>query len=305
MPQQRKLRTVKIADNSPPPVDAIPSSGIRIGCSSADLRREISSRNLELARHLPHESTFGDLPSILYREENGHHGNFLPASYRRICAAPDWHRRLNKCYTANRRVPRAQDRRRRELDCAHSSDALLMNIFCYPGITRRRAVCALLGVELGLRPEFGVRVQTPCAPGLRDRTEVDMVLGELFVEAKLTEGGFQSARSELVSRYIGVDDVFDLAALPAALGNYRHYQLLRGILAAHHYGSSFLLLCDARRASLIENWYCIVRAIRHCELRSRMAVLTWQELAATLPNKLQTFLREKYGIDAAAPGSNR
>jgi hypothetical protein len=304
MSARRKLRIIHIADESLRPGFSNTPPAPRIGWSPSDLRREISNRNLELAEHLPHESTYGELPSILYQDTDGHHGNFLAASYRRICAAPDWSRRLEKCYTANRRVPRAQDRKRRELDCAHSSDALLMNIFCYPGVTSRRPVCALLGVEPGLRPEFGVRVQTPCAPGLSDRTEIDMALGSLFVEAKLTEGGFQSARRELVSRYIGVDEVFDLDELPASPEVYHHYQLIRGILAAHHCGRSFLLLCDARRADLIEDWYCIVRTVRCCEVRARIMLLTWQELGATLPTKLQMFLRERFGIAGRACGSD-
>ena len=298
MPVGRRRRTVAIRDDPPQPGEAAARLRTRLGWSSSDLRREISHRNLRLAEHLPHESTFGDVPSVLYREEEGTHGNFLAASFRRICAAPDWRRRLEKCYTANHRVPRSQDRSRRELDCAHSSDALLMNIFCYPGLTSRRSVCSLLGVEPGLRPAFGVRIQTPCSTGLGDRTEIDMTLGELLVEAKLTEAGFASARNDLVSRYVDVDDVFDFAELPTDGERYRHYQLIRGILAAHHYRRSFLLLCDARRCSLIEDWYRVVRAIRHCELRSRTMLLTWQELATTLPKKLQVFLHEKYGIDA-------
>ncbi len=123
-----------------------------------------------------------------------------------------------------------------------------------------------------------------------------MVLGHLLVEAKLTEGSFQNARRALVDRYIGVDEVFDASELPASREGYRHYQLIRGVLAAHHCGRCFLLLCDSRRADLVERWYSVVRAVRSCELRSRLAILTWQELAAALPPKLQSFLQTKYGI---------
>lgn len=264
--------------------------------SSAELRRELSSRNLLLAEAVPHESTIGEVPSILYRDLDGQHGNFIPASYRRICASPEWRLRLNKCYTASKQVARPKDRRRRELDCANSSDALLMNIFCYPGVTSRRAVCQLLGIEPGARPRFGVRTRTPCTGGLSDRTEVDMALGHLLVEAKLTEGKFQSARRALVDRYLGVDEVFHTGELLTSEDSYRHYQLIRGVLAAQHCGSSFLLLCDSRRADLMEHWYSVVRAVRNCELRSRLVIFTWQELAATLPPRLQDFLKTKYGI---------
>jgi hypothetical protein len=32
------------------------------------------------------------------------------------------------------------------------------------------------------------------------------------------------------------------------------------------------------------------------ELRCRMSVVTWQELAGAMPRKVKTFLAEKYGI---------
>jgi hypothetical protein len=70
--------------------------------SSAELRRDLSGRNLLLAENIPHESTCGAAPSVLYQEANGQHGNFLPASYRRICASSEWSRRLEKHYTASR-----------------------------------------------------------------------------------------------------------------------------------------------------------------------------------------------------------
>ena len=171
-----------------------------------------------------------------------------------------------------------------------------MNIFCYPGVTSRRAVCRVLGIEPGARPRFGVKTRMPGVSGLPDRTEVDMVLGHLLVEAKLTEGGFQSARRSLVDRYAGIDEVFDTGELPVSKDGYQHYQLIRGVLAAHHAGHSFLLLCDSRRADLVEDWYSVARAVRSCELRSRLAILTWQELTATLPPKLQEFLQTKCGI---------
>lgn len=264
--------------------------------TAAELRRELSARNLRLAEGLAHESTFGEIPSVLYQDANGEHGNFLPAVYRRICAHPEWRRRLAKCYTASKRVPRPQDRTRRELDCANSSDALLMNIFCYPGITRRSAVCSLLGIHPRLHPQFGVNPRLPLITGHADRTEIDMCLGHLFVEAKLTESGFQHARPDLVLRYKDFGIVFDPSELRTRRGMYESYQLIRGILAAHHCDQSFLLLYDARREDLKEQFYRALRAVRSCELRSRLAILSWQELSFALPKALRQFLQEKYGI---------
>lgn len=169
--------------------------------SADELRRELSGRNAKLADGIPHERTSGAIPSFLYREVDGIHSNFLSPSYRRICSSPEWSRRLKKTYSGFRRLACPGDHARRELDCANSSDALLMNIFCHPGVTHRKAVCALLGVEPGLRPQFGVKPGVPLVNGKADRTEIDMVLGHLLVEAKLTESDFQSVRPDLVLRY--------------------------------------------------------------------------------------------------------
>ena len=94
-------------------------SGMRqVMRSAVGLRRELSMRNLARAENLPHEATYGVVPSVIYAEnEDGGHGNFLPASYRRIQANPAWRSRLNKSYTASGRVPRSADRVRKELDC--------------------------------------------------------------------------------------------------------------------------------------------------------------------------------------------
>ena len=123
-----------------------------------------------------------------------------------------------------------------------------------------------------------------------------MSLGHLFVEAKLTEGGFQNARSGLVLQYQDLSAVFDVDDLPVSDGIFHSYQLIRGVLAAHHCQKSFLVLCDGRRRDLIEAWHRVLRAVRDCELRSRMSVLTWQELSNVLPVALQRFLYQKYGI---------
>jgi hypothetical protein len=267
--------------------------------SAAGLRRELSARNLARAETVAHEATYGHVPSVLYAEdEAGGHGNFLAASYKRICADPQWRLRLEKSYTANARVPRAGDRRRKELDCCASSDALLMNIFCYPRVMARPEVCALLGVEAGLRPEFGVRAMLPMRRGEVDRTELDMRVGGLLFEAKLTETGFQTASMERVMRYEGVAEIFDVEELPRAGERVVGYQLVRGVLAAQACGGRFVLLCDGRRADLQEMWFRVMRTVRSFDLRSRMGVLSWQEVAGSLPPVLRRFLAEKYGIVA-------
>ena len=48
---------------------------------------------------------------------------------------------------------------------------------------------------------FGFRARVPLANGHSDRTEVDMKLGSLLVESKLTESDFQSQAADLVESY--------------------------------------------------------------------------------------------------------
>ena len=263
--------------------------------SSAQLRREISARNLTRGGG-EFEVSYGGSQSVIYRETEGGHGNFLSASYARIVANPEWEKRLKKSYTASRFVPRAGDRKRYELECASSSDALLMNLFCYPGLLRSGRFCALLGVETGLRPEFGFRPAIPLQSGRSDRTEIDMKLGALLVEAKLTEGDFQRAPMRLLTRYRDLEEVFSVEELPVADGVVRSYQLIRCVLAAHASGGSFLVLCDGRRGDLVERWFEVMRAVGDAALRTRLGLVTWQELGVALPGRVRRFLEEKYGI---------
>ncbi len=227
------------------------------------------------------------------------HGNFIDASYRRILAHPAWKLRLEKAHTAKRQArptgPDEQVRSWRELDTATSSDALLMNIFCYPRVLTPR-LCALLGVASGNQPEFGYRPRIELARGLTDRTEIDMRLGPLLVEAKLTESDFQVAPLRLLERYPNFATTFDRDLLEVTSRGVRSYQLLRGVLAAQAEDANFCVLCDARRPDLIEAWYAIMRAVGSFDLQARLRLLTWQELAAVLPQPLADFLDAKYGI---------
>ncbi|MGC2621307.1 MAG: hypothetical protein WA414_19845, partial [Acidobacteriaceae bacterium] len=240
--------------------------------------------------------SWGPSASVIFDGTEGPHGNFLPASWARIRNHPAWQKRLTKSYTASRFVPRVQDRKRFELDCATSSDALLMNIFCYPRILSRQPLCALLGLPSGQTPEFGFRPAVPLANGNTDRTEIDMRLGTLLVEAKLTEADFQRAPLRMLARYRHLHDVFDTELLPVRDGVVHSWQLIRGVLAAHAIGGSFFVFCDRRRPDLIDRWFEIMRAVTDSSLRTRLGILTWQEISVTLPKPLRIFLDEKYGI---------
>jgi hypothetical protein len=269
--------------------------------SASSLRRELSVRNMRRAGSHPHEQSYSRVPNFIFQEHDGAHGNFHPESYQAIVDDPEWAIRLRKSYTGGQWIPRRWERTRSELDCANSSDALLMNIFCFPQVLDRPQVCCLLGIERGLRPQFGFKPRLPFAgqlgkPEKYDRTEVDMSLGSLLVEAKLTESGFQNAPLKRLNGYASLEVVFEVEELPRSATGFKSYQLIRGVLAAAYLERGFVVLCDGRRRDLVEAWFQIMRAVRQCDLRNRLSLLTWQELAAALPRALQLFLAEKYGI---------
>jgi hypothetical protein len=283
---------------------------------------------------------------IVFEPENGLHANFFDAAYLAIAANPLWMRRFDKVHAqAARSLPLPQvdpARRWRELDSSMSSDALLMNIFCTPGVADSPAVVDALGVDAEAAPIFGWKARVPLANGRFDRTEVDMRFGSLLVEAKLTEGGFQTRAATIVEAYRDFDAVFDrdrlprveiatsrwiqasefpennsqefesIVADPALISRvdtvfrppgapgYTGYQLIRNVLAAFAAECCFCVIHDERRPDLREQWFAILVAVKSAALRVRMKVLTWQELAALLPEALQEFLDVKYGI--VAPG---
>jgi hypothetical protein len=330
--------------------------GLRSGPYSGELRRELASRNREWARGKPHVESYGDDPVVVYCPDGERHGNFFEPAYRAMLARPEWARRFNKVHAQGRALPRWTDdpkRKWRELESCMSSDALLMNVFCTPGVVDSPAVRQLLGVEEDRLPEFGWKAKVPLNSGLFDRTEVDMRWGALLVEAKLTEGDFQTRKAELVEPYRDFEAVFDRELLPRVEAitarrksaaefaeaysqewedtgglsqdevgeaarefqtglvagaeadaprevRYVSYQLIRNVLAAYATGNSFCVICDERRPDLIEAWFEVMRAVRAAELRTRLKVLTWQELAAVVPADLREFLAAKYGVGAPA-----
>ena len=315
--------------------------------TAAQLRREINVRAEAYARehHLLHELSPGNSPSVIFGKDEHSHGNFHPAAYYTIYRNPEWLRRLTKPHTASRRSRPRKDWRWMELDSAVSSDALLMNILCHPGVfdgTRLApAVAALFGVPEETRPCFGVHPGVPLRPSSArrkkkpgteaeqqteqlDRTEIDLVFGSLFLEAKLTESDFQTASPALLERYRDLATVFDTNLLPRKVigppplapnidpddptvnlpprttrTTIAGYQLIRNVLAAYAAQASFCVLLDARRRDLIEIWYTVLSAVHAPDFRWRLKLLTWQELAATVPADLQHFLHTRYGIEPA------
>jgi hypothetical protein len=194
-----------------------------------------------------------------------------------------------------------------ELDSSTRSDALLMNIFCHPSVKRDGRLAALLGAEPGTSPCFGYKARVPLTNGRFDRTEVDMRLADLLVEAKLTESEFQSAEKGMLWAYRDFLDIFDREQLPQADDRYLSYQLLRNVLAACALKCSFCVLVDARRPDLADAWYAVIKCVKRVDLRITLKILTWQEVAQHVPPRLQAFLAVKCGIESPnhRPFSNR
>ncbi len=268
---------------------------------AAALRRELADRAQQFAEAhgLAYTLSYGEAPIVCFAPyaDGSRHGNFLNQSHRAIRADSAWNKRLTKVHTqGHRSLPRTDRGRWMELDTSASSDALLMNIFCHPDLLRKSGVPSFLGVEPGAPCCFGYRARVPLANGRFDRTEIDLRIGDLLIEAKLTEADFQSADKNVLLNYRDFSDLFDRKCLPQTKDCYRSYQLLRNVLAAHALQCSFSVLVDARRPDLVDAWYEVMKCVKPVELRTKLRISTWQELAAATPKRVRAFLEAKYGI---------
>jgi hypothetical protein len=88
------------------------------------------------------------------------------------------------------------------------------------------------GVDRGSQPEFGFRPWVPLISGAIERTEVDMRLGTVLFEAKLSESDVQTQRANLVEGYRD----FKVPPAPNGREKYISYQLIRNVLSAHALG---------------------------------------------------------------------
>jgi hypothetical protein len=180
---------------------------------AGELRRELGERNRLWARNFAHVESYGTPPVIVYEPNELRHGNFFDVAYAAILERPEWMRRFDKIHAQGRALPKAE-RRWRELDSSMSSDALLMNFFLGFGQSDAGRLKGVMGVDGEGLPEFGWKARVPLASGRFDRTEVDMRWGGLLVEAKLTEGDFQTREARIVEGYRDFDAVFERELLP-------------------------------------------------------------------------------------------
>jgi len=240
----------------------------------------------------------GQPPTILFeRAADGQsHGNFHADAWRAIMAEPAWLARLDKPHSQARALPPEKATTARELDSSNSSDALLMNCFCFPGALERIYPSLGPSPEGTAHPEFGFKAKLPLTDGTEDATEIDMRIGSTLFEAKLTEKDFTSRPTAHVLRYVGLPAYFEVSALPSDGTETGGYQLIRNVLAAAHHNASLLVLIDQRRPDLLQEWWRVHSAIKDVSLRLRCGFRTWQQVAAAGPAPLQEFLSLKYGL---------
>src|SRR5579863_4480678 len=138
---------------------------------ASQLRVELGLRNRLHARGRLHAESYGNSPVIVYAPEGARHGNFFDPAYAAITVRPEWMRRFGKIHAQGRALPKSE-RRWRELDSSMSSDALLMNVFCAPGVADSALIRNALGVQDDTAPVFGWKARVPLRNGRVDRTEV-------------------------------------------------------------------------------------------------------------------------------------
>lgn len=262
----------------------------------AQASRYVQHNEIDLGRY--YSSSRGVTIFLCYKQLNKQrHDNFHSDSYDAIISNLEWAKRLAKPHNGRRFLPDEHRSTVKELDSCCSSDALLMNIFCHP--LAPTALAPLFGFKRAPRLQFGFKPRLSYSNGGCERSEIDLCMSQgrtAFCEAKLTESDFTSNSLASVHRYKYFQTIFLKNKLPQRSGQYLHYQLIRNVLAAHQHDASFYLLYDDRRPDLRVAFDAVLRAIRLPSLQSRCRSMTWQQIAAQLPQDLRKFLSQKYGI---------
>ncbi len=248
------------------------------------LKLEIRSSSLKYAhkRHIPVDESHAS--SLIYLNLCD---NFHPESFKSILSNPEWRCRTTKTH------PNVANTK--EMQSSNSSDALLMNIFCHPDISRWRGLRDLIGE----RPEtvlFGYPGQVHINNGKGDLTEIDLVLPGVFCEAKLTEADFTSKAADVVERYDCFRSIFHSEDLPRVGEKYDNYQIIRNLLAAFQHGKKHILLCDERRPDLVRRYMQTVSCLKEMDNRNKCRVIFWQEIALACGASLRNWVAEKYRI---------
>lgn len=125
-------------------------------------------------------------------------------------------------------------------------------------------------------------------------TEIDLKIGNHIFEAKLTENTFTTKPKSVVHSYKDFDKVFEESNLLTQKGDILQYQLIRNILTAYKYDFNFSILIDSTRIDLIKEFINVLKSIKIYDLRSRINILTWQEIIDMCGSKLKVYIQEKY-----------
>ena len=112
---------------------------------------------------------------------------------------------------------------------------------------------------------FGWKARVPLRNGRFDRTEVDMRLGGLLVEAKLTESDFQTCKAAVAESYRDFDEVFERERLPRVeLSTGRRREAAEFPEDYSQEGESLIDLTDARTAQEFAGTAAAGRASAGC-----------------------------------------
>ncbi len=208
---------------------------------------------------------------------------FCPASFDAISKRTDWLARTKKPH------------RVMEMQSSNSSDALLMSIFCHPMLASWKGVADVLGFD-PINPAFGFKALVEKEGTNGDSTEIDMAIGNHFVEAKLTEEDFTEKDVAEVQKYKRFGLCFHVNSLPINNGRYQNYQIIRNLLAAIQHEKRHMLLCDERRSDLARRYMETVCCLRDQQQRESCRVVFWQEVQRACGKDLGSFLHSRYGI---------
>lgn len=181
------------------------------------------------------------------------------------------------------------------MQSSNSSDALLMNLFCHPLLVSWKGVHKVLGFK-PTNPNFGFKALVEKQGTNGDKTEIDMDIGNYFVEAKLTEGDFTDKDVFEVNKYTKFNQHFHVNCLSTHNGCYQNYQIIRNLLAAIQHKKRHMLLCDERRPDLVRSYMETVSCLRDQHVRKKCRVVFWQELQRACGKDLSLFLNTRYGI---------
>jgi hypothetical protein len=139
--------------------------------------------------------------------------NFMPETFENIEKHSNWYKRTQKKLE---RVPDIF-----EMQSSKSSDALLMNIFCYPDFINWEKPRELLKIDnyncmkFGWNPEFLYEkrkfeyLQKEGKENEFHPSEIDLKIGDSIFEAKLTEENFGEKEIKTIQKYDGFKSVFD------------------------------------------------------------------------------------------------